>query len=299
MKKRFIAVVLAMVVAMPIAGFPFSVNASQSNNVTVIVDGRTIDFPDAPAYIDENGRTQLPARFIGEALGAHVAWDENTGEATISRRSLAWDETNFTATEVVFSIGSADYRIRNNDREAFQRQTMDTEAVIEQGRTYVPVRYVAEALGAKVDWNANTRTATITSETQTIGGFVVPKSYTDDINIMDSINATTFMIRVDNAHLGSASVENRSDIALFILSQKLDQDTINKLKDFIASNLEHKPSNSFDFVLREIRFGESIVFAYGSTFLDSKTRQYVRVLRRWDDFLVIMVFEPGAVPPSE
>ena len=299
MRKQIIAMVLVMTVVMPISIFSVSVSASQADLVTVIVDGRTINFPDAPAYIDENGRTQLPARFIGEALGAHVAWDANTGEATISRRSLAWEETNFTATEVIFRIGSAEYRIRNNDRSAFRRQTMDTVAVIEQDRTYIPVRYVAEAFGAKVDWNPNTRTATITSETKTFGGFVVPKSYTDEVRIMGSVNATTFPIKVDNALSGSTSIENRTDIALFILSQKLALDTIDKLKKFITDNIEHKPSNSFDFILTEIRFGESIVFAYGSTFLDSKTRQYVRIFRRWDDFFVIMFFDPGVIPPNE
>ena len=49
--------------------------ASQSSDVTVIVDGKKIDFPDAPAFIDENGRTQIPIRFVGEALGAKVGWD--------------------------------------------------------------------------------------------------------------------------------------------------------------------------------------------------------------------------------
>jgi len=66
MRKQIIAMVLVMTVVMPISIFSVSVSASQADLVTVIVDGRTINFPDAPAYIDENGRTQLPARFIGE-----------------------------------------------------------------------------------------------------------------------------------------------------------------------------------------------------------------------------------------
>ncbi|MDQ2088274.1 stalk domain-containing protein, partial [Herbivorax sp. ANBcel31] len=38
----------------------------------VLVDGSRIDFPDALPFIDSNGRTQVPVRFVSEALGADV-----------------------------------------------------------------------------------------------------------------------------------------------------------------------------------------------------------------------------------
>ena len=37
---------------------------------------------------------------------------------------------------------------------------MDTVPVICEDRTYIPLRYAAEALGYKVNWNSSTRTAT-------------------------------------------------------------------------------------------------------------------------------------------
>jgi len=42
----------------------------------VVVNGEEVKFPDAQPFIDANGRTQTPARFIGEALGATVTWTE-------------------------------------------------------------------------------------------------------------------------------------------------------------------------------------------------------------------------------
>jgi len=44
-----------------------------------------------------------------------------------------------------------------------QRRTMDTAAIVESGRTYVPVRFLAEAFGATVSWDASSRTVRIVS----------------------------------------------------------------------------------------------------------------------------------------
>lgn len=43
-----------------------------------------------------------------------------------------------------------------------QTLPLDAPAFIEDGRTYLPVRFVAENLGATVTWNGNTQTVTIT-----------------------------------------------------------------------------------------------------------------------------------------
>ena len=95
MKKTITTVLLALLALSAIISICPN-GAQAANTVTVIVDGWAVDFPDAPAYIDENGRTQIPARYIGEALGAHMDWDESTGKVTISRRSLLWGESHFT-----------------------------------------------------------------------------------------------------------------------------------------------------------------------------------------------------------
>ena len=57
--------------------------------VTVIVDGCTIEFTDATAHSDANGRVQVPVRFVGEALGACVEWDESRNQATFQNAGFA------------------------------------------------------------------------------------------------------------------------------------------------------------------------------------------------------------------
>ena len=111
----------------------------------VVVNGSKLEFPDEQPFIDENGRTQTPARFIGEALGATVTWDGNEKKAIFS----------LAETTLAIYIGKKEYDVNGVKKQ------MDTEALLLGGRTFVPARYVAEALGATVDWDASIRTVYI------------------------------------------------------------------------------------------------------------------------------------------
>jgi len=113
--------------------------------IRVVVNGTKINFPDAEPFIDENSRTQVPIRFVGEALGADVSWDGNTKKVTIT----------LNGKKVVLQIGNKNYEVNG------QQKQMDTVALLKESRTFVPVRFVSEALGATVKWNANIRTVYI------------------------------------------------------------------------------------------------------------------------------------------
>lgn len=113
--------------------------------IRILIDGERLFFPDAQPFIDENGRTQTPSRFIGEELGATVTWDGNAQKATFKKGS----------TELVLYIGKKDYEING------QKKQMDTAALLKDGRTFVPARYVAEAFGASVRWDGVIRTVYI------------------------------------------------------------------------------------------------------------------------------------------
>lgn len=58
--------------------------------------------------------------------------------------------------KAVFAVGRSTFLAQNRE------QSMDVAPYIKNGRTYVPVRYLAEALGAKVDWDPARRLATLT-----------------------------------------------------------------------------------------------------------------------------------------
>ncbi len=98
------------------------------------------------APIIRNSRTMLPVRFIAEACGATVEWNGGTSTATV---------TSYDGNVIEITIGKSRAKINN----VFY--PIDAPAFIENGRTYLPVRFIAESLGATVLWDAATSTATI------------------------------------------------------------------------------------------------------------------------------------------
>lgn len=89
-----------------------------------------------------NNRTMLPARFVAENLGATVEWNGETRQVTIAGKHLV------TGEEVVIVITiDADVATVNGEEVK-----LDSAAFIENDRTYTPVRFIAEDLGADVEW---------------------------------------------------------------------------------------------------------------------------------------------------
>ena len=90
----------------------------------------------------EKDRTMLPARFVAENLGAKVEWDGEKELVTITGKNLKTDE-NVT---ILITIGAATVKV--NGREI----KLDSPAFIENDRTYTPIRFISEELGASVEW---------------------------------------------------------------------------------------------------------------------------------------------------
>jgi len=89
-------------------------------------------------FIIPPGRTVVPIRFISEAFGAKVDWEGDTKTVRIYLESK-----NIRITLQV------DNKIaRLNDKVV----TLDCAPLIKEGRTFVPLRFISEAFGAKVDW---------------------------------------------------------------------------------------------------------------------------------------------------
>ncbi|MGC5325952.1 stalk domain-containing protein [Brevibacillus sp. SYSU BS000544] len=95
----------------------------------------------------ENGRTLVPMRAIFEALGAQVNWDQASKTVTATKGE----------TVVKIVIGGKAYK---NDQEV----TLDVPAKVVDNITLVPLRFVSEALGAKVEFNQETKDISITSQ---------------------------------------------------------------------------------------------------------------------------------------
>ena len=112
--------------------------------IGVIIGNSWVQYDIPPQVI--NGRTLVPLRATFEALGAYVDWNEVT-QTVIATRG---------GTVINLTIGQ-DYALVNG-----QRTQLDVPGMTQGGRTLVPLRFVGEALGANVDWNAETQIITIT-----------------------------------------------------------------------------------------------------------------------------------------
>lgn len=114
--------------------------------VQVTLDEVAVEL-DVPGEI-RDGRTLVPFRAIFEALGADVAYDPSTQMITAVRGK---DSLQLT-------VGS---RVVEWRRSTI---TVDVAPVIVRGRTLVPLRFVAQALGLHVRWDGDTQTVHLVSE---------------------------------------------------------------------------------------------------------------------------------------
>ena len=94
----------------------------------------------------ENSRTMVPVRFISEALGAKAEWDDETKTVTV------------TADGMVIKLVSGDLNMVIEKGAEISVTLMDAATTIKDGRAFVPVRFIAEALGLTVDWYGQTKT---------------------------------------------------------------------------------------------------------------------------------------------
>ena len=152
-KKLISTLCIVMVVGMLLTVGAFAAEVPAAPDVRV--NGTLVTFPDAGPFIDEHNRTMIPVRFVAENLGAQVTWDQKTKTASVEKNG----------TRVEITIGNADLRVTKNGKT--DTVTMDTAAVLKDSRTYVPIRFVAEALGAYVDYSDAYRTVGIYSEVLT------------------------------------------------------------------------------------------------------------------------------------
>lgn len=119
--------------------------------VKVTVNDNEVTFPDQKPFIDNQvGRTYVPLRFVSEALGGVVNWNGSTQTASVIKGG----------TNILMKIGSKNPTVNG------QVKVIDASALLMNDRTVVPLRFVSECLGARVEWDAVNRIVKITTASQ-------------------------------------------------------------------------------------------------------------------------------------
>lgn len=113
------------------------------------VFGKNVTNDTAP--IIKNNRTMLPARFVAEGLGSRVTWNAEERTVYISGVNIK----TMVPLEIKLTVGSK-YALVNG-----KACELDYPVIIENDRTYTPLRFIAEMLGAEVYWDDATRVVRI------------------------------------------------------------------------------------------------------------------------------------------
>lgn len=119
---------------------------AQKSAPYVCVNNTILGFETPP--VTESDRTLVPMRFLFEQLGAEVTWDEATETATAVK-----DDTtiSFTIDNTTATVNGA-------------ATTMDVPARLVNDKTMVPLRFLSEEMGYTVEWDEETRMATVITE---------------------------------------------------------------------------------------------------------------------------------------
>jgi len=140
MRKVVLTIVVLLAVIVAFAGVAYA------QDINVIINGSEKNF--SPAPVIKDGSTMVPMRAFFEALWCKVDWDNQTRTAIGSRNG----------TKVELPIGSKEVFVNG------QQKSLAVEAQLISNSTFIPLRFVGEALGDLVEWEDSTNTITITSD---------------------------------------------------------------------------------------------------------------------------------------
>ncbi|NMB33833.1 MAG: copper amine oxidase N-terminal domain-containing protein [Clostridium sp.] len=264
MKKRLFVLAIVFVITAAFMPRGFAIDLP----LRVVVNGEKMIFPDRQPYIDSQGRTMVPSRFVGEELGAEVSWDGAKNEASFE----------MDGSVLILRVGSEEYTINGVAKQ------MDTVAVNTDGRVIVPVRYVAEAFGAIVKWNDVIRTVYINlngepEPTPTpkkegekdVGGFIVPAD-TDvsvvKVRLQEEVEAR-FLIDMKR----SDYEKQKADLKAMLL-QKFEPDLVGEIIEHI-----NKKKGGYDELPAALFYSakqDQLIWIQKSVFFDTCVIVYVK-----------------------
>lgn len=136
--KRYLSAVLVFVLLISVIstasaavnqGFVYS-------NIRVVANGEWVTFPTPPVV--KNERLLIPIRSVFEMMGAKVEWYPNDQSFSVTLGS----------NSILMKIGDKNFEVNG------QKMLMDVEPILLNGTSMVPLRFAAEALGVKVEWDS-------------------------------------------------------------------------------------------------------------------------------------------------
>ncbi|MCM3294021.1 copper amine oxidase N-terminal domain-containing protein [Paenibacillus sp. MER 180] len=132
--KRLLLCMTVICIGMSVG---FNLPNVYASSLRVEVDGREVAFPDELPYVDAaTNLTMVPAKFVSEKLGAKAKWNG------------ASNQISFLYKNDTITLGIGDNHAEVNGKTV----TFGGGALVKNGRTMVPLRFISEAFHAQVEW---------------------------------------------------------------------------------------------------------------------------------------------------
>lgn len=149
--------------------------------ILVLLNGQAIKFPDA-APMKEEARVLIPLRGVFEAMGAEVNYDSQVRSIKILQAN--YEEKN----EIELAVDRQHAWVNGNEL------ALDAPVRLRKGRVYVPLRFIAEALGAQVNWDRATNTVAIRTEEVTTKKLPKPSIRAGEIEVQAQADRKTYQV---------------------------------------------------------------------------------------------------------
>ncbi len=160
--------VLSQAVAIAALGLLFTGATADTSyqTISVVIDDQPVDFAGTNPQ-EKDGSVLVPLRGVFERLGAHVHYNPDSRKITAENGS----------TDISLSVGSSTAYVNNQPKQLSE----PAESI--DGTTLVPLRFVAEALGAYVEWHPDTSIVSIKSGNRNSVSTVPESDIHQDTNV--------------------------------------------------------------------------------------------------------------------
>ncbi len=182
--KRIVSVLIIAILILNMftafADEQFTLTMQIGNPVMTVNGAETeIDQGRGTVPITENGRTLVPIRAIIEAMGGTVGWDDATQKVTLI----------YGSDNIVLTINSVNAYFNG------QLSVLDVAPKEVNGRTILPIRYIAESFKFGVGWEDSTQTITIFKDVE-----LPEKVSYDATQISEKVAPSVFYIMVGDSN---------------------------------------------------------------------------------------------------
>jgi len=230
--KKIISLIAAGVLALS------AIPASYADvEPTIKVDGRMVDFRNDQAPVIMNDRLYVPLRRVIEEMGASVSWDGEKKMVTVNSDNnvvvlyLTIDSTEITKYTFTTVINAT-------------KETLisDVAPVIMNDRTMLPIRIIAESIGATVEWDAETKLTTITTRKAKRDAEV---QHGADISSEDFEVSEFFKDKVPHLSLAcdAEDISKGDTLEVKIMLSDIEKVGENKLLNMLIASIYYNDSN--------------------------------------------------------